>query len=122
MAGTSSQCCGKVLRRGSFITVGQFTTPRSPTTLSYTNQRCTGLSKATAICALSVVSRSSGILSPNFALDIRLVQLSLCSCACESQLINPYLIFMALYPPCRSCGPDVSVTYLCLLRGSACRS
>src|SRR5882724_734770 len=97
MAGTSSQCCGKVLRRGSFITVGQFTTPRSPTTLSYTNQRCTGFSKATAICALSVVSRSSGIFSPNFAFDMRLVQLSLCSWACESQLISPYLIFMALW-------------------------
>jgi hypothetical protein len=27
---------------------------------------------------------------------MRLVQLSLCSWACESQLISPYLIFMAL--------------------------
>src|SRR5262245_55246134 len=51
-----------------------------------------------AMCVLSDVSRSCGIASPNFAFDIRSVQLSLCNCACESQLMRPYLIFM-LVPP-----------------------
>src|SRR5262245_48086996 len=95
MLGTSSQRCGKVLRSGSLITVGQFTVPRSPTTLPFTNQRSTGLSEARIMCSLSVVSRSWGILSPHFAFDMRLVHVSMCNCACESQLISPYWIFMA---------------------------
>ena len=79
------------------MTVGQFTVPRSPTTLPFTNQRSTGLSEARIMCSLSVVSRSCGILSPNFAFDMRLVHVSLCNCACESQLISPYWIFIASF-------------------------
>src|SRR6185295_18465425 len=80
------------------MAVGQFTAPRFPTSLPFTNQRSTGLSLAMAMCDLSEVSRSCGMLSPNFAFDIRLVQLSLCNCAWESQLMRPCLIFM-LVPP-----------------------
>src|SRR5438309_11418215 len=83
---------------GSAMTVGQLTTPRFPTTCPFTIQRCTGRSKATAMCALSVVSARCGMASPHLAFDIRLVKASLSGCACESQLIRPYLISIPLLP------------------------